>query len=115
MERFAIFRPHVWRLDELKPLVGAAKIVLRYLIQLSIVADFSILWPYINLLLFAWPNFLRFDFVQLVDLNCMVGELGLTGAMAARWAVPVCAVAVLCAAALVTESARAHGYFLLSF
>jgi hypothetical protein len=103
VHRVASSNTAVSTLDELKPVVGAVKIVLRYLIQLSIVADFSIPWPYINLLLFAWPNFLRFDFVQLVDLNCMVGELGLIGAMAARWAAPVCAVAVLCAAALVNN------------
>ena len=113
--RFAVCCVLLCRLNDLKPLAGAAKIVLRYLIQLSIVANFAIPWPPINLLFFAWPGFLRFDFVQLVDLNCMAGELDLSGAMAVRWAVPVCAVAVLCAAALVTESARAHSYFLLSF
>ena len=38
----------------------AAKIIVRYFVQIAIIGEFAVAWPSLNLFMFQWPDFLRF-------------------------------------------------------
>ena len=80
----------------------ALKVVLRYLMNLSLYGDFEIPWPDINLLFFSWPKLLRFDFFELFELSC-IADLNLLGVMALHWAFPVFLIVVLACAGLLNN------------
>ena len=47
----------------MKNISAAGKILFRYFVLLSILGDYAIEWPALNLQLFQWPKFLRLDFL----------------------------------------------------
>jgi hypothetical protein len=67
---------------------AAAKILFRYFVQLSIVSDFDIAWPALNLQLLTWPKFLRLDVFHLVDARCLF-DPSLHNTMWIHWIMPV--------------------------
>merc|ERR1719359_394671 len=77
---------------------AAAKILFRYLVQLSMVSDFDIAWPALNLQLLAWPKFLRLDLLHLVDTRCLFDHT-LYYTMGMHWIMPVALAALISFAA----------------
>ena len=43
-----------------KAVKTAAKIIVRYFVQIAIIGEFAVAWPSLNLFMFQWPDFLRF-------------------------------------------------------
>jgi hypothetical protein len=98
------FSEHAENTEFVESVGTSALIIFRYAVQVSIISDFDVKWPKINLHLFTWPKFffVRLDLFHIVDLGCLA-RWTLARKMFVRWALPLMVAAVLLAAGVVNN------------